>query len=421
MSRCCVAPCAATLCHTKSESTQPPAFCQTHIRAGCVRLYSDTLHTLCVLLGITDGSDRLHRVVLYATCIAAAGLNGAAVAVCEQLVKHQNELQRAVSGFTHTHAPMDRIAIAHALNAALLCCVFCAMIVVAALLQMWIAGRDALQVLKLRECALRNDVLVHTWWTRYMLVPTSCALATAALSQGHGGTRVSLMAFSVFEFAQAAAFLFTLAIDLMAAGHSAFADRAYFAYLACAFSVPALVGDSFARFAVLDGVDFYEVLLFFAAGSLWLALFVAQHRHYSLANLFMRVWPQGQFIIAQAPENRKKQRDDTSNHANDSPDASTVVVHDADKRVFTICLTDDFNMYNHLHTPDKKTESHSFGLRVSLAGAGLRMFDATFADNERATRSMIGRLFLWRITWGVQVCALGVLGAALLLLLHVHT
>ena len=47
------------------------------------------------------------------------------------------------------------------------------MIVVAALLKMWIAGRDALQVLKLREDARKNDVLLRMWWTRYMLVPSS--------------------------------------------------------------------------------------------------------------------------------------------------------------------------------------------------------------------------------------------------------
>jgi hypothetical protein len=171
------------------------------------------------------------------------------------------------------------------------------MIVVAALLKMWIAGRDALQVLKLREDARKNDVLLRMWWTRYMLVPTSCALATALMtaiplqcdSAGIASCMVvnasdALMVFSVFEFAQAAAFFFTFAIDLIAAGQTAFADRAYFVYLACTFSVPVLMGGTFARFAVFDGVDSYGALLFASAACLWLALFVAQHRHYSLEN-----------------------------------------------------------------------------------------------------------------------------------------
>lgn len=403
-----------------------------------MRLYSNTLHTLCILLGLTDGSDRLHQVVLYCSCVVAAALNGAALSLCEQLVQTQQQLQHVVQKLVHSHS--KHIAAAHALNAALLRCVFCAMIVVAALLQVWIAGRDGLQVLKMRKAASRNDVLMYTWWTRYMLVPASCALATAALSQGHGGTRISLMAFSVFEFAQAAAFLFTLAMDLVATKQLAFADRAYFAYIACAFSVPALVGDSFARFAVLDGVDFYEALLFATAATLWLVLFAAQHRHYCLAKLFMRVWPHGRLVEKDSEHSAEHSLKENSfiqskqsavectsveatptTSPRPSPGASTVIVRDADQRVFTICLTDDFNMYNHLHTPDKHAANASFGLRVSLAGAGLRMFDVTFADNERATRSMIGRLFLWRTTWGVQVCALGVLAAALLLLLHTHT
>ena len=396
------------------------------VRTPLLRVYSTGLHALCVVLGITDASETIHKCALYAICVLSGALCGVSAALLHMLVREHN-VARAVAhaasivrdamyhkpdSVARNAAHVNAHVAAHNQNAQLWRCVFGGLIVVGTLLQTFLSGKDALRITEMRKLATRNAILPALSNTRYLFVPYVCALATASLSQGQSGTRVSLLAFSVFEFAQAASYLYNIAMDLIASKQIVFAKRLYFAYVACSVTVPALISDCFARFAVLDGVNGYEMLLFATVITLWLSLFVAQHRHYSLARLFMEVWPNGKLVPEDAPSTENAALETCDNFA----DATSVVVRDADARVFTICLTDDFNMYNHLHTPAVKGEGAPFGVRVSLAGAGLRMFDATFEENESATRAMIGRLFLWRCLWGVQLAALAVHGSAILLL-----
>lgn len=406
----------------------------------CMALYRQFLHTVCVLMGVTDGSTQLHKIVLWGWVVVYTALSATAVHLTFQLgvsasivahvVTPNNSVPVSAEPLQVPSKPLqipvasvamhpatyelsehgaDKLAF-HIWNAFVLACGLTLLLLGALAANVaWAARARAL-----RELATNNVALHKLAFMRYVQVPGVLTLSLALLAgvaEGQFGSRATLVTIVVFQMIQLSVWLFDLTFELReplryaASAERTVIQRLHYASIVVHFSTGCFLVDIFARRVVGEAgltCGAADVSLFLACCALWLYFVFAHWRLNQLSTLFEAVWPGARVCVWE--QHSEPVEEDPVCAAFDN---STIVLRDdSDQRIYTIKLDSDFDAYAYLHkTPqfDKAPLGGADGMHVARVGAGPRIFDPTFTDNEQSTRSVIGRVTLWRMVWATQV------------------
>jgi hypothetical protein len=407
-----------------------------------IAMYRKCLHNLCVLSGVTDASTKSHKIALRVWVVVYVLLTSLAVHVTFLLGLHASRIHDLSMKSQHNTVPMAlphmHIVYSHdptfnvsthadflqtlqqsnnmyALNAFVVAFGLTLLLVASLTFHIFLA----FQVNVLRELATHNTSLVKLGFMRYVQVPGVLSLSVALLSgvtESHFGSRAVLVTFVVFQMIQLSVWLFDLVFEVReplryaATNERQILQRLHYASLIVHFSTACFLIDLFVRrITMLSDLQagHEDVLLFLSSIFLWGSFVFTHCRLNTLSSLFESVWPGSRVCEhAAASEAAKTASDVEDNALCGTVDGSTVVLRDStDQRIYTIRLDADFDAYAYLHKPNAQlNETDGMqGMHIARVGAGPRIFDATFTDNEQSTRSVIGRVTLWRLVWPVQL------------------
>lgn len=405
-------------------------------------MYRKCLHELCVLCGVTDASTRAHKLALRIWIVVYALLTSLAVHITFLLGLHASTLYDfSLTSDDHplpvalpnmhmvySHDPTFNVTRhadflqslelskkMYAWNAFVVSFVLTLLLIASLTVHIFLA----FQVHVLRELATHNTSLSKLRFMRYVQVPGVLSISVALLSgvtEDHFGSRATLVTLVVFQLIQLSVWLFDLVFEVReplryaATNERQILQRLHYASLIVHFSTACFLVDLFVRrltsFSDLNaGIE--DVLLFASCIVLWGSFVFTHCRLNALSSLFESVWPGSRVCEhAAATDAAKTSTDAEDNTLCGTVDGSTVVLRDNnDQRIYTISLDADFDAYAYLHKPNVQVNQSSEieGMHIARVGAGPRIFDATFTDNEQSTRSVIGRVTLWRLVWPVQL------------------
>jgi hypothetical protein len=293
----------------------------------------------------------------------------------------------------------------------------CISIFVLCALAMLATCRQIFRVSIMRSLAAENNVLGEFTWLRYMIVPSALGVSVAFMGgvlEEPFGTRGSLIVLLVFQLIQLSVWLFDLQLEVReplryaSTTERSIITRLHAASVIVHTSSGCFMLDLFLRRIFVVNhlkAEIEDYCLFAVSVMLWTVFVVTHARLHELSWLFESVWPGGRASLTNQTVDSKE--GDDSLKLCDTSDASSIVLRDnSDQRIYTIRLDNDFDAYAYLHkksTPNGAPSAmDAEGMHIARVGAGPRIFDPTFTDNEDSTRSVIGRVTLWRLVWGVH-------------------
>lgn len=353
------------------------------MQAAVMRVYREILHLVCVFIGVTHGNESAHVVALCTSVILNAACIGVSIAQAHELAGCMQQQLFAVG-------------IGASCLLSLILCMF-----------------DLGRLPALRKAATSNRVHHVFKLQRYLQVPVQLTGAVLLLAMPLGA-RLIMVAFLFLQMVQAAVWLADLSMEMRTPmRYASTQDRKllqqpYIMSIGLHFTCYCFLNDVFVRRALLpQGADTHDIVLFCTTTVLWIVFLFTQHRLHALSNLLEVVWPGASACLSEESDLSMEE---------ESQDASTIVIHSGDQRVYTINLNETFDAYAYLHKPQPHEKEGEDIMRVARIGAGPRIFDKTFSDNEAATRAVIGRVTRWRLTGMVNLCGCAVHASALWLL-----